>query len=39
MVDEEILKTSKVNITPLYYDLTDHNYFDDLARWELFKSE
>ena len=37
--DEETLKAGKVSITPLHYDLTDHRYLDDLARWELFQSE
>ena len=37
--DEEILKAGKVSITPLHYDLTDHSYLEDLARWELFQSK
>ena len=37
--DDETLKAGKVSITPLHYDLTDHSYLDDLARWELFQSE
>ncbi len=37
--DDETLKAGMVSITPLHYDLTDHSYLDDLARWELFQSE
>lgn len=36
--DEETLKAGKVSITPLHYDLTDHDYLSDLAQWELFQS-
>ncbi len=37
--DDETLKAGKVSITPLHYDLTDHNYLNDLAKWELFQSQ
>jgi 5'-nucleotidase len=37
--DEEILKSGKVSITPLHYDLTDYTSLEELAEWEIFKSE
>jgi len=36
--DEETVKAGKVSITPLHYDLTDHAFLEDLARWDLFES-
>ncbi|MFB0515227.1 MAG: 5'/3'-nucleotidase SurE [Candidatus Neomarinimicrobiota bacterium] len=35
--DEETLKSGKVSITPLHYDLTDRSYLKDLAKWDLFQ--
>jgi 5'-nucleotidase len=36
--DEETLKSGKVSITPLHYDLTHHSYLTDLAQWDLFRT-
>ncbi len=35
--DEEALKAGRVSITPLHFDLTDHQASEALADWELFK--
>jgi 5'-nucleotidase len=37
--DEEILKSGKVSITPLHYDLTAYASLDELAEWEMFTSD
>ena len=36
--DEATLRSGKVSITPLHYDLTDHRHLVELAEWELFQS-
>jgi 5'-nucleotidase len=37
--DEETLKSGKVSITPLHYDLTAYATLDVLTEWEMFTSE
>jgi len=36
--DEATLKSGRVSITPLHYDLTHHSFLNDLSKWDLFQS-
>ncbi|MEE9466539.1 MAG: 5'/3'-nucleotidase SurE [Candidatus Neomarinimicrobiota bacterium] len=37
ITDEETLKAGRVSVTPLHFDLTDHQARKTLAAWDLFK--
>jgi len=33
--DHEAIKQNKISVTPLYFDLTDHKFLEQLRQWEL----